>query len=232
MTWAKLSDDYSDDTWTLTDAAFRLHTEALVWSNRKLLDCVIQKDDLRRFAKNPDAVQELLEAGFWQESGTCYSIRHHAQYQRSREAVVAQQEANLANGKKGGRPKKPREQKTQSVTDSKTQSVTETSNQIEIDPDAWTLKEQEKFLANTGEKTQPVSESPTESETERDRTGQAFNTSTSNLSEVQRKKDEQWGLASSLEPVANLGPGCEQHYGIPVLACDSCERRRKLVAAS
>jgi hypothetical protein len=41
MTWAKLSDDFTDDCWTLSDGAFRLHVEGLVWSNRKLLDLVI-----------------------------------------------------------------------------------------------------------------------------------------------------------------------------------------------
>ncbi|UKA57517.1 hypothetical protein [Arthrobacter sp. FW306-2-2C-D06B] len=179
MTWAKLSDDYSDDTWTLSDAAFRLHTEGLVWSNRKLLDCVLEKDDLRRFAKNPDAVGELLDAGFWQESGTCYIIRHHAQYQRTREAVIAQQEANLANGKKGGRPPKPKPiQKTQPVTDSVTKPVAESPNPSAIDPNAWKPEEFAKSRVITGRETQPVTESLTESETKRDRTGQAFKAST------------------------------------------------------
>lgn len=183
MTWSKLSDDYSDDCWTLSDAAFRLHTEGLIWSNRKLLDCILPKDDLRRFAKRPDAVQELLDKGFWQEStdGTSYIIRHHAQYQRDREAVIAQQDANRTNGKKGGRPPGiPREQQTQWVSKSVTQSVKEPPIEAEIDPMAWTAAEFERSRPNTGKKTQSLSESPTESETERDRTGQAFNnTSTS-----------------------------------------------------
>ncbi len=67
MSWAKLSDDYSDDCWTLSDEAFRLHTEALVWNGRKLLDCRVPKDDLRRFAKHPEAAAELLAVGWWTE---------------------------------------------------------------------------------------------------------------------------------------------------------------------
>ncbi len=134
MSWAKLSDDYSDDCWTLSDQAFRLHTEALVWNGRKLLDCRIPRDDLRRFATHLDAVTELLACGWWSEDGDVYVIRHHAQYQRTREAVVNQQAANSANGAKGGRPRKPREQaphikKTQSVTQSVTQSLTETETE-------------------------------------------------------------------------------------------------------
>jgi hypothetical protein len=31
MTWTKLSDDFSDDCWELSDAAVRLHMEGLVW---------------------------------------------------------------------------------------------------------------------------------------------------------------------------------------------------------
>lgn len=106
MTWTKLSDDYSDDCWTLSDAAFRLHTEALLWSNRKLLDCVIPKADLVRFSQRPDAAEELVAVGWWTEDGKFYVIRHHASYQRSRADVVKLQERNAANGAKGGRPKR------------------------------------------------------------------------------------------------------------------------------
>lgn len=35
MTWTKVSDDFTDECWTLSDEAFRLHIEGLTWSNRK-----------------------------------------------------------------------------------------------------------------------------------------------------------------------------------------------------
>lgn len=105
MTWSKLSDDYIDDCWELTDAAFRLHAEGLVWSNKKLLDCRIPKDHLRRFAKNPDAVQELLAVGYWSDGPGYYEILHHAIYQRTRDEVIAAQARSRMNGKKGGRPR-------------------------------------------------------------------------------------------------------------------------------
>ena len=59
MTWTKLSDDYSDDCWTLSDAAYRTHTDGLVWSNRKLLNGRLAKE-IRLWAKHPEAVEEAL----------------------------------------------------------------------------------------------------------------------------------------------------------------------------
>lgn len=124
MTWTKLSDDFADDCWSLSDRAFRLHVEGLGWTNRKLLDCVISKADVRRFAKHPEAAEELVASGWWADQGADYRIRHHAGYQRLREQVIAQQAANQANGKKGGRPpKKPKPApETQSVTESLSES--------------------------------------------------------------------------------------------------------------
>ena len=130
MTWTKLSDDFSDDCWTLSDAAFRLHTEALVWSNRKLLDLYIPKDDLRRFAKRPEAAPELVAVGWWTDDGEHYVIRHHGGYQPTREAVLTRQAKNAENGRKGGRPRKgtgaPREiTETQSLSHSQSEARTQ-----------------------------------------------------------------------------------------------------------
>ena len=132
MTWTKLSDDYTDDCWTLSDAAYRMHSEGLVWSNRKLLDLRIPKDDLPRFSRNGNAqtAAELIAHGFWTDEGDHWQIRHHAAYQRTKAEVVKQQEANARNGAKGGRPRKaPREvwdgAETHSVNDSLSESKSE-----------------------------------------------------------------------------------------------------------
>lgn len=106
MTWTKLSDDFSDDCWELSDAAVRLHMEGLVWSNRKLLDCRLVKDDMVRWAKRPGAAEELVNAGWWRDEGDCYLIVHHARYQRTREVMLKLQERNQRNGASGGRPPK------------------------------------------------------------------------------------------------------------------------------
>jgi hypothetical protein len=113
MTWTKLSDDFSDDCWELSSDAFRLHVEGLVWSNRKLLDLRLRKDDMARWAKHPAAAEELVAAGWWRDEGQCYVIVHHAGYQRTREVVLKLQERNQRNGASGGRPPKvPRERFT------------------------------------------------------------------------------------------------------------------------
>lgn len=165
MTWTKLSDDYTDDCWTLSHAAYRLHTDGLIWSNRKLLDRVIPKEDLPRFAKSPDAIQELLDAGYWRDTGVAYVIRHHAQYQRDREAVINQQSTNRANGRKGGRPKgMPREQKTHSVSDSQSDSRTGGFPGPTPHPDTTNLE-------SVGQKTQSVSDSLSNLPTKRDGPG-------------------------------------------------------------
>ena len=117
MTWTKLSDDYSDDCWTLSDAAFRLHTEGLVWSNRKLLDLRLAKNDIRRWATHPDAADELVDAGYWTDEGDHYRIRHHGIYQRTREQVQRQQEANRRNRNSPKHPRPGRENHHQPPSD-------------------------------------------------------------------------------------------------------------------
>jgi hypothetical protein len=106
MTWTKLSDDFADDCWTLSDAAHRLHIEGLTWSNRKLLDLRIPKEDVRRF-KRPEALPELLDIGYWLEGQDYFEIVHHGRYQRLRVDVIKQQQANSANALKKGKPKPP-----------------------------------------------------------------------------------------------------------------------------
>lgn len=77
MTWTKLGDEFSDETQDLSDAAFRTHVEALCWSNRRLLDLLIPKRSLKRFAETEDpetAAKELVEAGWWQDTGDAWFI--------------------------------------------------------------------------------------------------------------------------------------------------------------
>jgi hypothetical protein len=133
MTWTKLSDDFSDHCWELSDAAYRLHVDGLIWSNRKLLDCVLDKDpdEMRRWTKRPEAAAELVKLGFWTDEGAQCRIRHHALYQRTREEVIAQQERSKKNGQKGGRPPGPPREKPPRKRGNETQSLTQMETQVE-----------------------------------------------------------------------------------------------------
>ncbi len=141
MTWTKLSDDFSDDCWTLSDAAFRLHVEGLIWSNRKLLDLHIRKDDLRRFAKDHTVAPELVAVGWWSDEGETYVIRHHGTYQPTREAVLARQAANSANGKKGGRPKRSGTGAGREITEMPPSTTPETQSVSESQSDSRTHRD-------------------------------------------------------------------------------------------
>lgn len=152
MSFGKLSDDFADDCWTLSDAAFRLHVEGLCWNGRKLLDCRIPKDDLRRFARHPEAVAELVEVGWWVDAGEAYLIRHHAAYQRSREQVLHQQQVNRENALKGGRPPKPSREQASEIQPAGTDSVSEPLPETDSVSDAQSERE---GLGWVGEVTKP-----------------------------------------------------------------------------
>jgi hypothetical protein len=81
MTWVKLGDDFADDCARveLTDAAFRVHVEALVWTMRRVTGGKIERRDIDRFAETDApmaAVKELLDVGFWQKTPAGYLVVH------------------------------------------------------------------------------------------------------------------------------------------------------------
>lgn len=96
MTWAKYSTEFSDDCAAagLSDAAYRTHSEAIGWLYRvEDLRLRIAKNLVRRFAGSEDyehAVEELADAGFWNDRGDVWEIVHHADVIRS--GLAAQQQ--------------------------------------------------------------------------------------------------------------------------------------------
>lgn len=80
MTWTKLGDEWPDAARVLSDAAYRTHVDGLCWSNRRQLDLLIPKSELRRFAETDDpdtAVKELVHAGWWDDRGDGWYIGLH-----------------------------------------------------------------------------------------------------------------------------------------------------------
>lgn len=128
MTWTKTGDEFADECWTLSDAAYRLHHEGLTWSNRKQTEGQLAKDDMRRWARRPEAAEELVNVGWWEDHGQHFQIIHHIGYQRTREQVAHQSIINSENGRKGGRPRKHK-------TDSVNEPLSESQTEIESDGD-------------------------------------------------------------------------------------------------
>lgn len=94
MSWTKTSDDIPDRLWSLSDAAYRLHSHATVWSNRLLTDGDIPADRLRvlvpRFRAS--AVVELESAGLWSKTESGYRIEGFLVDQPSQREVKARRE--------------------------------------------------------------------------------------------------------------------------------------------
>ena len=127
MTWTKLGDEFADECWQLPDDAWRLHVEGLIWSNSKHTDGRLLKDEMRRWAKNPDAAETLVDRGWWEDGGDHYQVIHHQRAQRTAAEWRAQSAANSRNGRRGGRPKKVRPE-SESQTESQSESKSETES--------------------------------------------------------------------------------------------------------
>jgi hypothetical protein len=97
MTWTKQGDKFADECWELSDAAYRLHDEGLIWSNRKTTDGRLAKDDMVRWAKRPGSAEELVARGWWEDRGDHYQIIHHIGYQRTAAQIAKQSIANAKN---------------------------------------------------------------------------------------------------------------------------------------
>jgi hypothetical protein len=80
MSWTKFGDEYPVEARELTDAEWRTHGEALMWSNWRLLDLHIPKKDVRRFAEYDSPVSldvviaGLLSKGWWRDDGAEWYI--------------------------------------------------------------------------------------------------------------------------------------------------------------
>lgn len=99
MTWSKLGDEFPDEAAVLSAHAFRLHVEALCWANRREIDLLVPKGDLRRFYNGDldDAdmyVNELLGRGWWLEQGDCWYLVKFAEWQIEKAQLDKRRERN------------------------------------------------------------------------------------------------------------------------------------------
>lgn len=108
MTWLKLSDDYTDRMEFVSDAAFRLHTEALVAVMKRETGPWLSQSRLMRSTTVRDAdraIVELLECGFWRERDGGYELIEHMEHQPEPE-VLAVRRSNNAKRQRTHRLKK------------------------------------------------------------------------------------------------------------------------------
>lgn len=92
MNWTKFGDEYPVEARELTDAEWRTHGEALMWSNLNGLDLRIPKNHVRRFAETSvpiDIVTAGLEdKGWWRSEGREWYIGIvHPEWQSSSEGL-------------------------------------------------------------------------------------------------------------------------------------------------
>ena len=90
---------------TLSDAAFRLHVEAICWSARNLTDGAIQTDELLALTRTPRPhryAAELVRRGVWLETADGWRIHDYLDWQPSRSKVLQIRQERRKNGQVGG----------------------------------------------------------------------------------------------------------------------------------
>lgn len=135
MTWTKLGDEFADECWTLSDKAFRLHAEGLCWSNRMQTEGQLAKEDMRRWARHPEAADELVDVGWWEDHGGHYQIIHHIGYQRTKKQIAKQ---SIANAKNANRRWDKKSSKDESSNDSQCDSHSDLQCDMDRTGQAWT----------------------------------------------------------------------------------------------
>lgn len=111
MPWANFDDQYAEHpkNWELSDAGFRLHTAAILYSNRHRTDGDIPASKVRTLVPKyrPAALTELLAEGHWIDMGDFYTIHDFLDWNRSREEVETSRmhlsKVRSEAGKKGAR---------------------------------------------------------------------------------------------------------------------------------
>lgn len=107
MPWVRFDDQFPIHRKVkgLTDAEFRLHTEAIFWCARNLTDGYVARDELRDvsgISKPERHLTALVSRGLWLETDGGWIIHDYLTYQPSRSKVLHTREQRAAAGSKGG----------------------------------------------------------------------------------------------------------------------------------
>jgi hypothetical protein len=111
MTWVKLADDWYENRkfWGVSDAAELLYVRCLTWAARNLTDGFVPDqtvaqlvpEGLRRSRRTPRG--ELLAHRLWHRANGGIAIHDYADYQPTREQVLAARTAKSAVRQEAGR---------------------------------------------------------------------------------------------------------------------------------
>jgi hypothetical protein len=95
VTWTKVDDDTIDRLWDLSDAAFRLHVSALIYSGRRLLDGWIPASRIAGLIPRFDqgALNELVRGGYWRRAKGGWQLVDGLKDQPTKAVVLERREA-------------------------------------------------------------------------------------------------------------------------------------------
>jgi hypothetical protein len=107
MPWVRFDDQFPIHRKVkgLTDAEFRLHTEAIFWCARNLTDGYVARDELRDvsgISKPERHLAALVRRGLWVEAEGGWLIHDYLTYQPARAKVMQTREARAEAGRRGG----------------------------------------------------------------------------------------------------------------------------------
>jgi len=107
MPWVRFDDQFPIHRKVkgLSDAEYRLHTEAIFWCARNRTDGYVAGDELRDvsgISKPERHLPELVRRGLWEERDGGWMIHDYLIYQFSRERIEATHQARVKTGQQGG----------------------------------------------------------------------------------------------------------------------------------
>lgn len=139
--FAKLELDYADHPKiaSLSDAAFRLHVEMILYARKYQTDGIVKNLVANRMGLrwDTDVLTELLNndeisPSLQKLENGDYLIHGFTEVQETKAEIAVRRAKNAENGAKGGRPKK-----TQSVTESVPQSGTQNKAETETETETY-----------------------------------------------------------------------------------------------
>jgi hypothetical protein len=94
VTWVKLDDGFTEHPKVagLSDAAFRLHVNALCWCARRETDGVVPATVRKLLGATPKLIAELVAAGLWEETEGGHELHDYLEYNPSKAQLDAQRE--------------------------------------------------------------------------------------------------------------------------------------------